>query len=197
MNTSKLSFSWASVAQWFVMAGVFLVSPLLLFPSKLCFENQKVSLACCYLSLGVCSGSGWLVNYLGFKWTLTSSKKRKAGDDLGKTELGVQVPQELGIKEFVRILGTPKRLRPQGRRWALRFRGASTAALHWALHHIISPSTFFLQTPPTCLCFAPLFSYRYYTKTSYFLIYGDLYLFIISFGDMCVCAPCLCFCKAK
>lgn len=49
-----------------------------------------------------------LAGYLGFKWALTSSKKRKAGEDFGKTELSVQVPQELGIREFVRILSTPK-----------------------------------------------------------------------------------------
>lgn len=44
---------------------------------------------------------------LAFKWALTSSKKRKAGEaeDLRKAELSAQVPQEPGIREFVKIWG--------------------------------------------------------------------------------------------
>lgn len=41
-----------------------------------------------------------LTGCLGFKWSLTSSKKRKAGkdEDLRKAELSVQAPLELGTR---------------------------------------------------------------------------------------------------
>lgn len=118
-----------------------------------------------------------LTGYLGFKWPLTPSKKRKGGEgeDLRKAELSVQVPQKLGISEFVRISGMPEGWESQ-RRWAVRFRGTSNSSSTVKIvpRNCLSTSCLILLT---CLHFDLLCLLRGYTETSDLLIYGDLPLF--------------------